>query len=107
LYSVALSAGNAYTHIIPLGVVDLTCRLHAGKFRPFHRTYRSLQDAELEFADRNNFEIQRMVDLTLEIAMNGLAWARRRESERLDQERDFLESGLADKNDDVSHRRIS
>jgi hypothetical protein len=58
------------------------------------------QEAELEFEDRNSFEIQRMVDLTLEIATNGLAWARERESERLDQERDFVEWGPEDKNDE-------
>jgi hypothetical protein len=54
----------------------------------------------LEFQDRNNFEIQRMVDLILEIATNGLKWARERESERLDQERDFVEWGPGDKNDE-------
>ena len=58
------------------------------------------QEAELEFQDRNNFEIRRMVDLTLEIATNGLKWARERESERLDQERDFVEWGPRDKNDE-------
>ena len=47
----------------------------------------------MEFEDRNNYEIQRMVDLILEIATNGLTWARERESERLDQERDFVEWG--------------
>jgi hypothetical protein len=30
----------------------------------------------MEFEDRNNFEIQRMVDRILEIATNGLEWAR-------------------------------
>jgi len=45
----------------------------------------------LEFQDRNNFEIQRMVNLILEIATNGLKWALERESERLDQEQDFVE----------------
>jgi hypothetical protein len=54
----------------------------------------------LEFEDRNNFEIQRMVDLILEIATNGLEWARVRESQRLDQERDFVEWGPGDKNDE-------
>ena len=54
----------------------------------------------MEFEDRNNFEIQRMVDLILEIATNGLEWARERESERLDQERDFVEWGPGDKNDE-------
>jgi hypothetical protein len=54
----------------------------------------------MEFQDRNNFEIQRMVDLIFEIATNGLEWARQRESERLDQERDFVEWGSADKNDE-------
>ena len=44
------------------------------------------QEAELEFQDRNKFEIQRMVDLILETATNGLKWARDRESERLDQD---------------------
>jgi hypothetical protein len=58
------------------------------------------QEAELEFQDRNNFEIQRMVDLILEIATNGLKWARERESERLDQERDSVEWGPGDKNDE-------
>src|SRR5215472_8353177 len=54
----------------------------------------------MEFEDRNNFEIQRMVDRILEIATNGLEWARKRESERLDQEPDFLEWGPGDKNDE-------
>ena len=54
----------------------------------------------MEFEDRNNFEIQRMVDLILEVATNGLALARERESERLDQERDFIEWGPGDKNDE-------
>ena len=54
----------------------------------------------MEFEDRNHFEIQRMVDLILEIATNGLAWARQQESERLDQERDFVEWGPGDKNDE-------
>jgi hypothetical protein len=47
----------------------------------------------MEFENRNSFEIQRMVDLILEIATNGLEWARQRESERLDQERDLLNGG--------------
>jgi hypothetical protein len=54
----------------------------------------------LEFEDRNNFEIQRMVDVILETATNGLEWARERESERLDQERDFVEWVPGDKNDE-------
>ena len=54
----------------------------------------------MEFEDRNNCEIQRMVDLILEIATNGLAWARKREAERLDQEQDFVEWGPGDKNDE-------
>jgi len=54
----------------------------------------------LEFEDRNNFEIQRMVDLILEIATNGLEWARERESARLDHEEDFAEWGPGDKNDE-------
>src|SRR5262245_17572674 len=54
----------------------------------------------MEFGDRNNFEIQRMVDHILEIATNGLEWARERESERLDQEQDFVEWGPGDKNDE-------
>jgi hypothetical protein len=55
----------------------------------------------MEFEDRNNLEIQRMVDLILEIATNGLEWARERESERLDQERYFVEWGPGDKNDEI------
>jgi hypothetical protein len=51
----------------------------------------------MEFEDRNNFEIQRMVDLILETATNGLAWARAREFERLDHEEDFVEWGPGDK----------
>jgi len=51
----------------------------------------------MEVEDRNNFEIQRMVDLILGIATNGLEWARERESERLDQEQDFDEWGPGDK----------
>jgi hypothetical protein len=47
----------------------------------------------MEFEDRNNREIQRVVDSIVEIATNGLEWARERESERLDQERDFVEWG--------------
>jgi hypothetical protein len=54
----------------------------------------------MEFEDRNNLEIQRMVNRVLEIATNGLAWARKRESERLDQEQDFVEWGPGDKNDE-------
>jgi hypothetical protein len=54
----------------------------------------------MEFEDRNNFEIQRMVDRILEIAANGLEWARERESERLDQEPDFVEWAPGDKNDE-------
>src|SRR5215470_1609067 len=42
-----------------------------------------------------------MVDGVLEIATNGLKWARERESERLDQERDFVEWGPGDKNDEI------
>ena len=41
-----------------------------------------------------------MVDLILEIATNGLPWARQRESERLDQERDFVEWRPGDNNDE-------
>ena len=54
----------------------------------------------MEFEDRNNFEIQRMVDHILEIAANGLKWARQRETERLDEEQDFVEWGPGDKNDE-------
>jgi len=54
----------------------------------------------MEFEDRNNFEIQKMVDRILEIATNGLKWARERESEWLDQEQDFVEWGPGDKNDE-------
>jgi hypothetical protein len=54
----------------------------------------------MEFEDRNNCEIQRMVDRILEIATNGLAWARERESERLDHEEEFIEWGPGDKNDE-------
>jgi hypothetical protein len=54
----------------------------------------------MEFEDRNNFEIQRMVDRILEIATNGLEWARERECERLDHEGDFIEWGPGDKNDE-------
>jgi hypothetical protein len=54
----------------------------------------------MEFEQRNEFEIQKMVDAILEIATNGLQWARERESERLDQERDFVEWGPGDKNDE-------
>jgi len=50
----------------------------------------------MEFEDRNNFEIQRMVDLILEIATNGLEWAREREFQRLDhEERDFINGDQA------------
>jgi hypothetical protein len=54
----------------------------------------------MEFEDRNNFEIQVIVDHILEIATNGLEWARERETERLDEERDFVEWGPGDKNDE-------
>jgi len=54
----------------------------------------------MEFEDRNNFEIQGMVDHILEIAANGLKWARQRETERLDEEQDFLEWEPGDKNDE-------
>jgi hypothetical protein len=54
----------------------------------------------MEFADRNNFEIKRMVDLILETATNGLAWARARESERLEHEEDSVEWRPGDENDE-------
>ena len=54
----------------------------------------------MEFEDRNNSEIQRIVDHILEIAANGLNWARGRESERLDREEDVIEWGPGDKNDE-------
>ena len=54
----------------------------------------------MEFEDRNNFEIQAVVDRILEIATNGLDWARARETEQLDGERDFVEWGPGDKNDE-------
>ena len=54
----------------------------------------------MEFKDRNNSEIQRMVDLILETAANGLTWARERECERLDREADSVEWGPGDKNDE-------
>jgi hypothetical protein len=54
----------------------------------------------MEFQDRNNREIQRMVDLIIETATNGLSWAREREAERLDREEDFVEWGPGDKNDE-------
>ena len=54
----------------------------------------------MEFEDRNNFETQRMVDQILAIATNGLDWARKRETERLEEERDFVEWGPGDKNDE-------
>jgi hypothetical protein len=41
-----------------------------------------------------------MVDLILETATNGLAWARKRESERLDHEEESVERGPGDKNDE-------
>jgi hypothetical protein len=55
----------------------------------------------MEFEDRNNFELQRMVDQILEIAANGLEWARQRETEQLDAQRDFVEWGPGDKNDEA------
>jgi hypothetical protein len=54
----------------------------------------------MEFEDRNNFEIQRMVDHIVDIAANGLKWARERETEQLDVQRDFVEWGPGDKNDE-------
>jgi hypothetical protein len=54
----------------------------------------------MEFEDRNNIEIQKMVDVILGIATNGLEWARQRESERLNQEEDIVEWGPGDKNDE-------
>jgi len=117
LYSVKLSADNHEK-----GCLDLRCRRRAGEFKAFQTTYGrefyrtsagfqlaaalSLsQEAELEFQDRNNFEIQRMVDLILEIATSGLKWARERESERLDQEQDFVEWGHGTKTmRDISSR---
>jgi len=59
----------------------------------------------LEFEDRNRFEIQRMVDRILDVATNGLEWARKRESERLDQEHHCVEWWPSDKNDDRTLRR--
>jgi hypothetical protein len=55
----------------------------------------------MEFEDRSNFEIQKMVDLILETAANGLEWARARETERLDHEEDCVEWGPGDKNDEM------
>jgi hypothetical protein len=54
----------------------------------------------MEFEDRNHVEIQSMADGILEIATNGLAWARERETERLDHEEEFIEWGPTDKNDE-------
>ena len=54
----------------------------------------------MEFEDRNNFEIQRMVDLILETATNGLTWARAREDEWLDHEEDSVEWMPGDQNDE-------
>ena len=54
----------------------------------------------MEFEDRNNFEIQRMVDRIIEMATNGLQWAREQEFERLDHEEHFVEWGPGDKNDE-------
>jgi hypothetical protein len=41
-----------------------------------------------------------MVDRILEVATNGLEWARKRESERLDQEHHCVEWWPSDKNDE-------
>jgi hypothetical protein len=54
----------------------------------------------MEFEDRNSSEIQRVVDHILEIAANGLKWARERECERLDHEEDSVEWRPGDKNDE-------
>jgi hypothetical protein len=54
----------------------------------------------MEFEDRNSFEIQKVVEHILAIATNGLEWARDRETEQLDEERDFVEWGPGDKNDE-------
>lgn len=54
----------------------------------------------MEFEQRNQLEIQKMVDAIFEIAAKGLTWARERESERLDEEEDFIEWGPGDKNDE-------
>ncbi|HLH31076.1 MAG TPA: hypothetical protein VKY31_07720 [Terriglobia bacterium] len=54
----------------------------------------------MEFADRNEVEIQGIVDQILQIAANGLKWARQQESERLDEEQGFVEWGPGDKNDE-------
>jgi hypothetical protein len=54
----------------------------------------------MNFEDRNNSEIQRMADFILELATNGLAWARERECQRLDEEPGFIEWGPGDKNDE-------
>ena len=54
----------------------------------------------VEFNERNSCEIQRMVELILETATNGLTWARERECERLDHEPDSVEWGPGDKNDE-------
>src|SRR5689334_7705334 len=54
----------------------------------------------MEFSDRNNLEIQRMVDRILVIATNGLEWAREQEFERLDYEEDFVEWEPGNKNDE-------
>lgn len=54
----------------------------------------------MEFADRNEIEIQKMVDQILAIAANGLKWARQRESQRLDREEECIEWGPGDTNDE-------
>ena len=54
----------------------------------------------MEFEYRNSSEIQRVVDHILEIAANGLNWARERECERLDNEEDSVEWGPGHKNDE-------
>ena len=54
----------------------------------------------MEFEERNNSEIQRMVDGILQIAKNGLEWARAQESKRLDEEQDFVEWRPGDKSDE-------
>lgn len=54
----------------------------------------------MEFADRNEFEIQGIVGQILKIAANGLKWANERESARLDGEEDVVELAPGDKNDE-------
>jgi hypothetical protein len=94
---VSMESGTILTFIKTSGRVGMHAECQASGWSA---ALFSQSGGRMEFEDRNNSEIQRMVDLILETATNGLAWAQAREFERLDHEEDFVEWGPGDKNDE-------